>query len=699
MTYNTGNSLGSTDVRDLKDNAENFDKFANGTEVSYPNRFSVPKKSIHGMNTEFIADQASRASTFTNTQVAKQVEFDADQAQRVVVFDVGQDNREAQFNTFISASGYEPPIPYAADILLDRTTKTVTYLGNEYRAKPFFIPFTTTNWATDEAKLKLVGDDSLRQELADTIDPTKGLAVLGYVREAPGVAAKKLKKLQDSRAVNPWEFDYLVTDKPTPGDPDTWDWKPAIQAALSTGRDVCLPQGRFKANKLSMMPGQTLFGEGPGSVLVQRLGHLALMTSSNDSAIRDLTLEGDYDNSVQKPFSAATAVGNGPAMDITGTNRVNVMITMRNTPVATVQLQQSTDGIAWAQVGSSYTASADHYPVVVTGPFVRLAITAYTSGDVTAYLTKAQPATETVSNSLCNAAPRTLFQNVNFKKATSTFVNAGGSTGVRVSGCFADTAGFEGFVQWVGSDFTVEYCWIKNTLKSALDSNVNNTRFIRNVIENCGTAGSIDADTGIWISTIADLTNIVVEHNYISGTKGRGINIQASGGKKISKISVCGNILDTIGSHGIYLDDTHYTSLGYIEHYKINDNEVTKTGQMGIAVSGGVYGTINNNKVHDVLSVTVTNVAGIGLLFNFGPMHVAMSGNVVSGVPANGRGIRTEGSHFSIMGGVVVGVDPTTGVGYHNGWNGASKGQVYLCSSGFLSPSSSAGGTLTISIV
>ncbi|MFL8988694.1 hypothetical protein Q8X48_13225 [Pseudomonas sp. QLc11A] len=157
MAYNTGNPPGSASPKDLFDNAEDLDYLMTGSGVSHPNRLGVSLKSWKGMEVEHNSAQARRES-----------EFDVDQARR------GE-----QFNAFMDASGYEPPVPYGAGILLDRTTKTVTYLGNEYRARGSFIPLTTSNWSSDESKLKLIGDDSLRQESANFTDPLKGAALIG----------------------------------------------------------------------------------------------------------------------------------------------------------------------------------------------------------------------------------------------------------------------------------------------------------------------------------------------------------------------------------------------------------------------------------------------------------------------------------------------------------------------------------------
>lgn len=157
MAFNTGNPTGSTSPKDLSDNAQNLDLLLLGDDPSYRDRRGVGRKSWKGMEREYAADKVHRDS-----------EFEGDQAERV-----------AQFTALLDASGYEPPVPYVLGLNLVRTTQTVTYLGNEYRVKNQFLPLLTTNWAVDESKLKLIGDASLRQELASSVDASKGTGQLG----------------------------------------------------------------------------------------------------------------------------------------------------------------------------------------------------------------------------------------------------------------------------------------------------------------------------------------------------------------------------------------------------------------------------------------------------------------------------------------------------------------------------------------
>lgn len=129
-TYNTGNAVGSTDARDLSDNAQNFDKFANGQEHSYPDRLGVQRKSFAGM--------------------------------------------EADFAEFLAASGFEPVVLQYVDgspLTVDRPTQLIERVsapGIMYAIKlpsAFPVPLSGA-WATDEEKLVIRIDESLRLALS-----------------------------------------------------------------------------------------------------------------------------------------------------------------------------------------------------------------------------------------------------------------------------------------------------------------------------------------------------------------------------------------------------------------------------------------------------------------------------------------------------------------------------------------------------
>lgn len=155
MTYNTGNALGSTDPRDLYDNAENIDKFSNGTAHAYLDRFGASRKSLAGMESQFLA--------------------------------------------FLAASGYQDLGPYAAGLNITARNQIFLKDGEYYRAAAgLALPYTTTGvWAGELASFVSIGDATLRQDLGNSADPGLGagkvaraLRHINSLAELRGIAAK-----------------------------------------------------------------------------------------------------------------------------------------------------------------------------------------------------------------------------------------------------------------------------------------------------------------------------------------------------------------------------------------------------------------------------------------------------------------------------------------------------------------------------
>lgn len=102
-TYNTGNPIGSTEVKDLYDDAQNFDTLSTTTTLeSVPDRLGVPRMSLHGFEQE----------------------------------------AKRRFESI----KFQSPIPYAPGIEVTTSSLTVDYLGVIYYALPSALPFTTGAW-------------------------------------------------------------------------------------------------------------------------------------------------------------------------------------------------------------------------------------------------------------------------------------------------------------------------------------------------------------------------------------------------------------------------------------------------------------------------------------------------------------------------------------------------------------------------
>lgn len=278
MAYNTGNPIGSTSPKDLSDNARNQDLLMLGDDPSYPDRKGLPRKSWKGMEAEHSADQFRRATDFSSTQA----------------------DRKTQFTKFMESSGYEAPVSYAAGLELERATQTVTFMGNEYRVKSQFLPLTTIDWATDESKLKLIGDSSLRQNISSTTDPTKGAGMVGWVRSRLRTGVQHANTALDAIPVSIWEAPYvmLITDKPT-DDPDTWVWTPAIIECLRVNGYVRFPAGFYNFDGAGVDIGSNWRIEGDHySNTTINLGPTSYLIDSNSvfNAIRfsGFTVNGGY---------------------------------------------------------------------------------------------------------------------------------------------------------------------------------------------------------------------------------------------------------------------------------------------------------------------------------------------------------------------------------------------------------------------
>jgi hypothetical protein len=212
--YATLNPIGSTNPKDLIDNAQNIDYLILGPLLSYPDRRGVNRLSWAGIEASFAAAQAQRAD-----------DFNAAQAQRAADYAASEANR-----------GYEAPVPYAASIALTRVTQLVQYNSELYKAKAGTLPWTTTGvWATDSAKLVSVGDAALRQELATTAGGSK----VGWGRTALSEAINDAGDVFNSRNVDVREF-YSLIVKPNPADATTWDWSAAAQAAIDLAESMNL---------------------------------------------------------------------------------------------------------------------------------------------------------------------------------------------------------------------------------------------------------------------------------------------------------------------------------------------------------------------------------------------------------------------------------------------------------------------------
>ena len=227
-TYKTLNPLGSNNARDLSDNASNFDEYMNSDLPSIKDRFDKRRETLTGNQVAFDDAQEGRAQEFTEAQTERESEFNTDQSER-----------DEAFQAFLEGTGWSSIGAYGAGVVITSHTQTIDYLGQPYALKPSIpasltTPYVTAGvWATEGINFKLVGDNSLRQNLA----AITGGELIGYARSPLAAAIVNAKGMLDASAVSIWEYGSLA-DKSGGSTYDLWDWTPAFTAALNSGLNV-----------------------------------------------------------------------------------------------------------------------------------------------------------------------------------------------------------------------------------------------------------------------------------------------------------------------------------------------------------------------------------------------------------------------------------------------------------------------------
>lgn len=93
-----------------------------------------------------------------------------------------------------------------------------------------------------------IGDISLRSDLSSDAE---GASLSAWKRKPLASGIKTVQGALDAQMVSVWEsaFVALITVKPNPIDPSTWDWTPAFQAAVNalkgTGKKLYIPEGTY----------------------------------------------------------------------------------------------------------------------------------------------------------------------------------------------------------------------------------------------------------------------------------------------------------------------------------------------------------------------------------------------------------------------------------------------------------------------
>lgn len=175
------------------------------------------------------------------------------------------------------------------------------------------LPYTTTGTGMPEGGAFVpVGDAVLRGDLASTdagkgaglvsfesgakvealsssSDPESGAALVGWLRTPLTQSIKSVAQALSAQPVSIWEYADAITVKPDPDDWSTWDWQPAIVAALGASKDVVIP---FRSGSLSYKSSPFSVTRGNARLTLQPGVNLSFINTLPASGA--LTMAGDF---------------------------------------------------------------------------------------------------------------------------------------------------------------------------------------------------------------------------------------------------------------------------------------------------------------------------------------------------------------------------------------------------------------------
>lgn len=235
----TTNPVPSSDPTDLLFNAQKLDEVVNGSAQYYTDRLGVNRRTMEGIS--------------------------------------------AAADVVLGGLGYAPPVAYASGISLTLTTQTVEYAGEVYAPKVASLPFTTSTWATDSVKFRLI------QGVAATdLASSGGSAMIGHTAQGVGAIPTTVSSALGI-SVNMAQF--AIGD----GSDETLKVQNALNAA--TGKTLHLESGKiYGITSINVPSNVTLVSNG--SVFRK-------VAASSSAAI---TVQGDFKSdflSLSTPGSSA----------------------------------------------------------------------------------------------------------------------------------------------------------------------------------------------------------------------------------------------------------------------------------------------------------------------------------------------------------------------------------------------------------
>lgn len=118
----------------------------------------------------------------------------------------------------------------------------------------------------------------------------QGGDLVGWQRAPLADAVSTVGLMLSAQRLNIWEFAGLVVSRPTPADPDTWDWSPAAQAAFDALGECGVlefTEGKFRISGVATSKTVSMLGRGAGCTELVNATAGATMFSYSQAGMSD----------------------------------------------------------------------------------------------------------------------------------------------------------------------------------------------------------------------------------------------------------------------------------------------------------------------------------------------------------------------------------------------------------------------------
>lgn len=116
---------------------------------------------------------------------------------------------------------------------------------------------TGKTWQFDGSSLVEFNSTSDVDEFKAALQDEGGSVLVGWKRGFISDTVTTVNDFLNASPASPWEYADLVTVRPTPSDPSTWDWTEALNELFSENRNVFLDPGDYRITSSVFIPSNT----------------------------------------------------------------------------------------------------------------------------------------------------------------------------------------------------------------------------------------------------------------------------------------------------------------------------------------------------------------------------------------------------------------------------------------------------------